>query len=168
VNERQRDRIFRRLCDSLAPANGDAPTVAVLGLSFKPNTDDLRESPAVDIIRRLLASGVRVRAHDPVAMRGAGALLPEVEYCAEPHEAVANADAVFLATEWDEYRQLDWPRIRELVRGPVVVDGRNALDGARLRQLGFRYLSVGRPLAEPHGQAFPAELIAGGGGGAGG
>ncbi len=144
VNVRQRERIYRRLCEAIGPVNGTTPAVAVFGLAFKPNTDDLRESPAIDIIKRLVASGIRVRAHDPVAVANARAVLPDVEYCDEPYDAVANVDAVFLATEWDEYRQLDWARIRELMQGHVVVDSRNALDGARLEQLGFRYISVGR------------------------
>jgi len=144
VNARQRDRVYRRLCEAVGPVNGTAPTVAVLGLAFKPNTDDVRESPAIDIVRRLVESGIRVRAHDPVATGNARAILPDIDYCAEPYEAVANTDGIFLATEWDEYRQLDWPRIRELMRGRVIVDSRNALDGPRLEKLGFRYLSVGR------------------------
>jgi UDPglucose 6-dehydrogenase len=144
VNMRQRERIYRRLCEAIAPVNGDGATVAVLGLAFKPNTDDVRESPAIDIIRRLTEHGVSVQAHDPVAMHNARAILGKISYFAEPHDTAENADAVFLATEWDEYRQLDWARIRELMRGRVVIDSRNALDGPRLERLGFQYISVGR------------------------
>jgi UDPglucose 6-dehydrogenase len=144
VNEGQRDRIYRRLCDAIGPANGTTPAVAVLGLAFKPNTDDLRDSPAVDIAARLAGSGIRVRVHDPVALANARIALPEVQHFEDAYEAVADCDAVLLATEWDEYRQLDWSRIRNAMHGRVIVDSRNALDGSRLEQLGFHYISVGR------------------------
>ena len=166
VNARQRERMCRRLCEAVGPANGTVPTVAVLGLAFKPNTDDVRESPALDIIQRLVNRNMRVRAHDPVAIENARAIMPDIAYCADPYEAVANSDGMFLATEWDEYRLLDWAVIRELMKGRIIVDSRNALDGGHLRELGFRYLSVGRRAHAERRfdeEATPLEYLAAGG-----
>jgi UDPglucose 6-dehydrogenase len=137
--------------------------VAVLGLAFKPDTDDIRESPSIDIIGRLVDAGVRVRAHDPVAMGNARRLLPTVRYCDEPYDAARGSDALLLATEWAEYRKLDWQRMHALMRGHTVVDGRNHLDGTRLSGLGFRYLSVGRHDLDQRGEFAESEATAAGG-----
>ncbi len=142
VNARQRERAVQQLL-TIVKAVPDA-TIAVLGLAFKPDTDDVREAPALDIIGRLLNAGVGVRAHDPIAMDGARRVLPNVRWCADAYEAVHGSDAVLLATEWGEYLGLDWRAIRDLMRGRVVLDGRNVLDGGALAALGFTYLSIGR------------------------
>ena len=120
-------------------------TVAVWGLAFKPNTDDLREAPALEIIRALQARGARVRAYDPAAMAGAKALLPGVECCADAYEAALGADAVALVTEWNEFAGLDLTRVREGMARPVLVDGRNLYDAREMAALGFTYRGVGLP-----------------------
>jgi UDPglucose 6-dehydrogenase len=130
--------------DTLVAAAGEGSTVAVLGLAFKPDTDDLRGSPALEIIEQLRTAGVHVRAHDPVAMTRAAREVPQLDLRADAYATVDGADAVLLATEWPEYVALDWARVRSLMRGATLLDGRNVLDGPRLRQLGFVYHSFGR------------------------
>ena len=119
--------------------------VGVLGLAFKPNTDDVRFAPALEVIRRLLAEGAKVRASDPFAIHRARVLLDGAEFVEDPYAVARGADALLLLTEWKEYRELDWKRIyREMAR-PLVVDARNMLAPARMKQLGFEYYSFGRP-----------------------
>ncbi len=119
-------------------------TIAVLGLAFKPNTDDMRYAPAVDIIEALEAEGAAIRAFDPQAMREAKHLLPHVTLCKDPYEAARGADCLAIATEWNEFKELDFKRIKKLLRQPLIVDGRNIYDPAVMRKLGFRYVGVGR------------------------
>jgi UDPglucose 6-dehydrogenase len=134
-------------------------TVAVWGLAFKPNTDDLREAPALEIIAALQARGARVRAYDPAAMGAARGLLPGVCWCADAYEAAAGADAVALLTEWNEFTGLDLARVAEQMRAPVLVDGRNLYDPRELAALGFTYRGVGLPPVEALAAA-PAPTIA--------
>jgi UDPglucose 6-dehydrogenase len=119
-------------------------TLAVLGLAFKPNTDDLRESRAMELTRALLAAGATVRAYDPVAMEGARRLLPEVTYCDSPYEAAEGAAALLIATEWNEFKQLNLERIREALQQPLILDSRSLYAPQKMKALGFRYLTVGR------------------------
>jgi UDPglucose 6-dehydrogenase len=130
----------------VAAAGGDiaGKTVGVLGLTFKPNTDDMRDSPALDIIPALQALGARVQAFDPEGHE-AEALLPGVAFKSGPYEAVAGADVMVLVTEWDQFRALDLDHIRKLMRAPVVVDLRNVYRPDEVRQRGFTYSSIGRP-----------------------
>jgi UDPglucose 6-dehydrogenase len=119
--------------------------VAVLGLSFKPNTDDMREAKSVEVVEGLLKAGAIVRAYDPVAMPNARAALPaSVTYCDSPYEAATGADAVTLVTEWNEFKFLNLERLRAAMRRPVIFDGRNLWEPERMRRLGFEYYSVGR------------------------
>jgi UDPglucose 6-dehydrogenase len=118
--------------------------IGVLGLSFKPNTDDMREAPSVDIINALLKKGARVKAYDPVAMPRAEELLPTVTFTATAYDVAKDADALLLVTEWNEFKQLDWHRIKRYMRQPVVIDGRNLYDPREMRNLGFIYWGVGR------------------------
>jgi len=122
--------------------------VGVLGLAFKPNTDDVRLAPAIEVIRQLAAEGVQVRASDPQAMEKARAILPDVEYVRDPYEVAKNADALLITTEWEEFRRMDWKRIRDVMARPLVLDGRNLLDPVQMKALGFEYYSVGRPDAQ--------------------
>src|SRR5437899_8046061 len=119
--------------------------VGVLGLAFKPNTDDVRFAPAIEVISRLVAEGAQVRACDPEAMEKAGALLPPITYHRDPYEVAKNADALLITTEWEEFRRLDWERIRDLMARPLLLDARNLLDPAQMKALGFDYHSFGRP-----------------------
>ena len=142
VNRRQRRAMvpkIEKLVGSL-----DNKTVAVLGLAFKPETDDMREAPSVEIIRGLLSSGASVRAYDPVAMSEAQKLLPEIDYAEDEYAAVKDADALVFVTEWNQFRALDMTRIRDLMKSAKIVDLRNIYDPADMRELGFEYVGVGR------------------------
>lgn len=147
TNNRQRQRAFEIL--RAAVSRNERPVVAVLGLAFKPNTDDIREAPALDVIARLLEEGIRVRAHDPKAMANARLALPNITYCDDAYDAARDAGALLLATEWRDYLTLDWSRMRTLMRGDLLLDGRNVLDGRLLNALGFMYVSFGRTMAGP-------------------
>ena len=133
---------------ALAPLDGK--TVAVLGLAFKPNTDDMREARSVEVITRLLGLGASVRAYDPVATANARAVLPDTTvFCDSPYAAAAQADAVALVTEWNEFKFLDLERLRKVMRRPLILDGRNLWEPERMRRLGFEYHSIGRKLVAP-------------------
>lgn len=138
----------RRLCEKLGDAlDGElhGARVALWGLAFKPQTDDMRESPALTLIDDLLARGAAVVAHDPVAMNEAHRRLGDrIEYAETNYEAVNGADALVIVTDWNEYRHPDFARIRKLLRRPVIIDGRNLYDPAKMAELGFRYDSIGR------------------------
>jgi len=142
------DTIKANSVERVRSAIGDDLTdkvVAVLGLSFKPETDDMRESAAIPLVEALVEDGTRVRAYDPVAMDNARQLLPSgVEYCEDSYDAIDGADAMIIVTEWNQFRSLDMERIRTLLRKPVVVDLRNLYDPKRMRDQGFEYFSVGR------------------------
>ena len=141
----------RRLCEKLGDAlDGElhGARIALWGLAFKPQTDDMRESPALTLIEDLLARGAAVVAHDPVAMDEAHRRLGDrVEYAETNYAAVNGADALVIVTDWNEYRHPDFARIRKLLRRPVIIDGRNLYDPAKMAELGFRYDSIGRARA---------------------
>jgi UDPglucose 6-dehydrogenase len=118
--------------------------LGVLGLAFKPNTDDIREAPAIEIIQALLKAGVKISAFDPAAMHEARKVLKGIRYCEDPYGTAQNADAVVLITEWNEFRNLDLNRLRQSVRNPIFIDLRNVYDEQRMKQAGFRYVGVGR------------------------
>jgi UDPglucose 6-dehydrogenase len=120
-------------------------TIGVLGLAFKPNTDDMRDAPSLDIIPALQAAGARVKAYDPESMHEAGKMLTEVDFCDGPYHAVDGADAVVLITEWDQFRALDLDRMKKLLKSPVVIDLRNVYQPADMARRGFAYTSIGRP-----------------------
>ena len=142
INKHQRLKVIQRLRDTLGTLEGQ--TVAILGLAFKPNTDDLREAPALEIAHLLLAEGASVRAYDPVAMPNAARLLPEAYYAADAYDAVQGADAAVVVTDWNEFKQLDLSRLRLGMRRPVLVDGRNVYEPSVARGAGFLYYAIGR------------------------
>jgi UDPglucose 6-dehydrogenase len=119
-------------------------TVGLMGLAFKPNTDDMRDAPSIDVARHLMREGAEVRAYDPVAMDNARRFLPEVEMMESAYDLAEQADALILVTEWNEFKQLDLARIRDLMAHPILVDGRNIYDPAFVRALGFQYMAIGR------------------------
>lgn len=143
VNEAQKARMVKKIRQALLPCEA-GKTVGFLGLSFKPETDDMRESPALTIIPRLVEVGIRVRAHDPVAMPSASPLLPGVEFVENAYEAAEGADVLVLLTEWNQYRALDLERVKSIMKEPKFVDLRNVYDPSTMKNLGFDYSSVGR------------------------
>jgi UDPglucose 6-dehydrogenase len=148
VNVRQRQVVLDKITKALDGLRHR--TVAVLGLAFKPNTSDVRESPALFICRALVEAGAQLRVFDPVASQeGAHALagLGAIDYAADAYDAAAGADALVIMTEWNEFRSLDLTRLKTLLREPVLIDTRNVLDMTQARALGFAYHSMGRDLA---------------------
>jgi UDPglucose 6-dehydrogenase len=144
VNEKRKRSMAERVIE--AAQNSGAKTVAVLGIAFKPNTDDIRESPALDIIPLLQKAGLTVRAHDPEARVAAEEVLPEVVWCKSAYEAVDRAGITLLLTEWNVYRALDLKRVANLMSGNILFDLRNVYSGQELEGTGLEYHSVGRPL----------------------
>ncbi|OGW15070.1 MAG: UDP-glucose 6-dehydrogenase [Nitrospinae bacterium RIFCSPLOWO2_12_FULL_45_22] len=118
--------------------------LGVLGLAFKPNTDDMRDAKSIEIINSLLNEGARIKAYDPAAMENAKKILPHITYCSSAYEAAENADALVIITDWREFRLLNMERIKELMRRPVIFDGRNIYDPEKKKRLGFEYYSIGR------------------------
>ncbi|HTN44276.1 MAG TPA: UDP-glucose/GDP-mannose dehydrogenase family protein [Nitrospiria bacterium] len=142
VNAKQKAVMVQKILQALGGADGK--NLAVLGLAFKPNTDDIREAPAIEIIQTLVKAGVKIRAYDPAAMHEARKILKEIRYCEDPYDTAEDADAVVLITEWNEFRSLDLSRLRQSVRNPIFIDLRNVYDEQRMKQAGFRYVGVGR------------------------
>ena len=143
INRERASHFVSLMVKALSPLDGRS--LAVLGLAFKPNTDDMREAKSIEVIDRLLEVGASVRAYDPVAMPAAQRILPSaVTYCESPYEAATGADAVVLVTEWNEFKFLNLERLRGVMRRPVVFDGRNVWEPERMRRLGFEYHSIGR------------------------
>ena len=146
-DQRKRDmakKVIDACCGSLR-----GKTVAVLGLTFKPNTDDMRDSPSLDIIPALLAAGATIRAYDPEGMVEAAKLLDGIEYCDDAYETLPGADVLAIVTEWNAFRALDMPRVKDLMKAPVLVDMRNIYDPENMAELGFTYISIGRPAVRP-------------------
>lgn len=148
VNQQARSRFVAKIQRAL---NGklEKRRIAVLGLAFKPGTDDVRQAASIDVIRHLEDLGASVVATDPVARANAAPLLPHTELVDDPYDCVTGADAVVVVTEWPEYVGLDWARVAGVVRRHLVVDGRNCLDADPLVDLGFTYIGVGRPTRKP-------------------
>jgi UDPglucose 6-dehydrogenase len=143
INDRQRIRFLEKIEKELNGVQGKR--IGLLGLSFKPDTDDIRESPAVDLGRRLLRKKARVQAYDPQAMPKAASRLKGCRFVDDPYEVAEEADALVLATEWSAFREMDLGRVKSLMRRPILFDGRNLFDPATMKELGFRYHCVGRP-----------------------
>jgi len=144
INRNQRRRVVYKLRKVLGGSFADK-SVGILGLSFKPNTDDMREAPAVEIIHLLENEGAAVRAYDPQAMENARKeLSTNLQLCENPYQVAEDADALVLATEWNEFKQLDFKKIFQLMKTPVLVDGRNQWDSKKLREIGFTYFGIGQ------------------------
>ena len=142
VNRRQRLAMIPKIEQLVGALKGKI--VAILGLAFKPETDDMREAPAIDIISGLLERGATIRAYDPVAMTEAAKVLPQVSFAGDEYEAVTEADVLVFMTEWNQFRALDMGRIRDLMKSPRIADLRNIYDPEDMRALGFEYVGVGR------------------------
>ncbi len=143
VNENQKEKMAKKIKNTIGVLKGK--TICLLGLSFKPNTNDIRESPALFIINRLLKDGAKIRVYDPAAMPDTMEIFPKLTYCKDSYDAVKGADAVIIATEWNQFRNLDIGRIKTLARGNYFFDLRNIYEPAKVRKAGFIYYSVGRP-----------------------
>jgi UDPglucose 6-dehydrogenase len=142
VNYQRRRIVVNRIDEMVGGLKGKI--IGLLGLAFKPNTDDMRAAPSLDIAHMLVAAGAKVRAYDPVAVENARSLLPDVTMFDDPYELARDSDVLVLITEWNEFKQLDLERIRSSMKTPVIFDGRNVYDPAEVRSLGFIYRGIGR------------------------
>ena len=142
ANEEQKKRMIGKIMEKVGDLKGK--TIGILGLSFKPNTDDIRESSSMVIIQGLLDMGATVKAFDPAAMEEAKAIFPDIQYGKDAYDVAGGADALVLATEWNQFRRLDLQRIKELLKAPVFIDLRNVYDPDQMKRSGFHYCGVGR------------------------
>jgi UDPglucose 6-dehydrogenase len=142
VNQNRRTAAVQQVSDMLGGLKGK--TIGLFGLAFKPNTDDMREAPSIDVVEYLVQAGANVRAYDPVATDVARPLLPKVEMFPDPYSLARGCDAVIVITEWNEFKQLDLDQLKKALRHPVIFDGRNIYDPAIMREKGFEYRAVGR------------------------
>jgi len=142
ANKRQRELMVEKIKRHISDFKGK--TIAVLGLAFKQNTDDIRKSPAIDIIQLLLKEGAHIRCFDPLAMENTWKILPSLTYCQDEYETALDSDALVIATEWNQFRNLDLLKIKKLLKSPILLDLRNLYDPAALKSLGFIYEGVGR------------------------
>ncbi len=142
INREQKQLLVKKVEEALWIISGK--TIGVLGLSFKPNTDDIRFSVSIDVIRMLQKEGAKIKAYDPQAMQEAKKELRNVKFCRNPYEAAQNSDCLLIMTEWDEFRHLDLARIKRLLRQPIIVDGRNIFKPEKMSILGFIYKCMGR------------------------
>ena len=147
VNDSQRGRMVDKIREALGGLKGK--TLAMLGLSFKPNTNDLREAPALTIGRELLAEGASIRAYDPEALAEACQMMPELQACRDTYHAAEGADALVIMTEWNVFRNLDFEKLKSVMRVPVLLDLRNIYDPERIAAAGFKHVSVGRMAQSP-------------------
>jgi len=122
----------------------DGKTVGILGLAFKPNTDDLRDAKSLQVIAALLSKGAQVKAYDPIAMENTRKIFPQITYCKNAYEAAEGAHCLAVVTEWNEFKLLDLDRLKEALAAPIIFDGRNIYDPQRMRRLGFDYHCIGR------------------------
>ena len=142
INDSQRNNFVKKIEKSLWVVNGK--TIGVLGLAFKPNTDDMRFAPSIDIIRELRKQGAKIKAYDPKAMEKAKDILKDISYCNDPYDAAKDADALVIITEWYEFKELDLKKIKSLMRHHLIIDGRNMYVPENIKKEGFNYISIGR------------------------
>lgn len=143
INAEQKARFLKKINETLWIVKDK--TIGVLGLAFKPNTDDMRSAPSLEIIQPLLKEGAKIKAYDPKAMEKAREYLPDIEYCENAYTAATGAEALVICTEWDEFRQLDLAKLHAVMAQPIVLDGRNIFDPKKMLEAGFVYKSIGRP-----------------------
>jgi UDPglucose 6-dehydrogenase len=159
INETQKEIFFNKVLSALWTLRGKR--LAALGLAFKGGTDDIRDSPAIDVIKKLLEAGATVTAYDPAAMESARKVLPpsgKMHYAEGIYEAAMDADAVLILTDWKEFGSLDLVRLNQAVRFPIVIDGRNLYPPQKMFEHGFTYVSVGRPATYQAQQGKPRKL----------
>jgi UDPglucose 6-dehydrogenase len=142
ANERQREVMIKKIKDEIGVLKGK--TITILGLSFKPDTDDIREAPSLYIIQRLLKEKVNIRVYDPVSMGEVYKILPGIKCCKNAYDATKGADAIVIMTEWNQFRNLDLDRIKRLIKGPYFFDLRNIYEPQKIKEKGFKYFCVGR------------------------
>jgi UDPglucose 6-dehydrogenase len=144
INESQKEFLLQKVKDLLWIVKDK--TIGVLGLSFKPDTDDIRNAPSLDLIRSLQREGAKIKAYDPQALKKAKECLKDVTFCKDSYEACRGSDCLLVVTEWNEFKELDFSRVKRLLKRPLVIDGRNIYEPKVMKGLGFTYVGIGRPL----------------------
>lgn len=144
INQEQKENFVKKIKNALISLNGK--TIGVLGLAFKPNTDDMRFAPSAYIIPKLQKEGARIKAYDPEATEKAKDILNNVEFCSNPYDAAKDADALIILTEWNEFKEIDFKKMKSLLRDPLILDGRNIYNHEELKREGFNYISTGRKI----------------------
>ncbi|MBW2981141.1 UDP-glucose/GDP-mannose dehydrogenase family protein [Candidatus Woesearchaeota archaeon] len=142
TNEKQKQIFIKKIEDAIW--NAKNKTIGVLGLAFKPNTDDMRRAPSIDVIKALQKEGAKIKAYDPEAIERAKEVFKDITYCDDPYEVAKDADALVILTEWNEFKELDLKKIKGLLKQPLIIDGRNIYNPEELKKEGFKYISVGR------------------------
>lgn len=142
INEEQKEFLLKKIKDKLWVIKDK--TIGILGLSFKPNTDDLRNAPSIDIIRALQAEGAKIKVYDPSASLKAKEILKNVRFCRDSYEVASGSDCLLIVTEWDEFKELDFGRVKKLLKRPLVIDARNIYEPEGMKKLGFSYIGIGR------------------------
>ena len=142
INEKQKEFFIKKIEKALWNLKGKE--IGILGLAFKPNTDDMRFAPSIDIINYLQKEGAKIKAYDPEAVENAKKLLKDIKYCNDPYEAAESADALLVLTEWNEFKELDLDKIKDLMKSKLIIDGRNIYNPEEMKKLGFNYISMGR------------------------
>jgi len=144
INEEQKQFVLNKIKDALWIIKDK--TIGVLGLSFKPNTDDIRNAPSLDLIKSLQGDGAQIRVYDPQAMEKARKVLEKVKFCKDAYDVSKGADCLLVVTEWDEFKELDFKKIKKLLKRPLIIDGRNIYEPQSLQKIGFKYISIGRQM----------------------
>ena len=157
INREQRRLVTRKIESALWIIEGK--TVGILGLAFKPGTDDLRNAPCLEVIEFLLQEGAKVKAYDPQAMEKAKKIFPQLNYCSDPYEVAQESDCLVLVTEWDEFKKLQFSTIKTLMKQPILVDARNLYNPLEMVQLGFNYIGIGRKQSSPPKNNRMAEWV---------
>jgi UDPglucose 6-dehydrogenase len=142
INQSQRILLVKKIKEAVGTLNNK--TISILGLSFKPNTDDMRGAPSVEVIKALQKEGVKIRAFDPQAMAKASLIINDVKFCRDAYEAAEGADALLVITDWNEFKELDLSRIKKLIKKPIIIDGRNIYEPKKMKKMGFKYVGMGR------------------------
>ncbi|MEK6576137.1 MAG: UDP binding domain-containing protein, partial [Nitrospirota bacterium] len=142
ANNRQKTLMVEKIKEAVGDLSGK--TLGILGLSFKPNTDDMRDAPSIEIINALQKSGAKIKAYDPAAMEEAKKVLKDIEYCDDPYAIAQGTDAMIILTEWNQFRNLDLEKIKSLLKSPIFIDLRNVYEPNKIKNLGFKYVGVGR------------------------
>jgi len=157
INHDQRRLVVTKLTSILGSLRGC--TIGILGLAFKPNTDDMREAPSIALITALQDMGAKVQAYDPAGLEQSKSTLSDVAYCDGPYACAQDADALVIVTEWEQFRALDFNRLRDIMAAPVIVDLRNIYPPEEVTSRGFIYYSVGRPQTPPAKSVAPAPVL---------
>ena len=143
INEDQKKLLFKKIEQALWIL--DSKTIGILGVAFKPNTDDIRSAPSIEIMKRLQGEGANVRAYDPKAMDHAKEIVPNVNFCENMYDVARGSDALVIMTEWPEFSKINLTKVKKLLNHPIIIDGRNIFDPKKMKKMGFQYTSMGRP-----------------------